>query len=55
MKVKQFSVMLEPPLVKEARENLVLGQKLSPIINQLIKDWIETKKNKSEEASQNEV
>ena len=39
-----YSVYLEKKLVKEAKDLLDLGQKLSPRINDLLKKWVEEKK-----------
>lgn len=40
---KLYNVNLEQELVEKARKKLRLGQSLSPIVNQLLKDWVEGK------------
>ena len=46
--VKTYNVSLEKEVVDEAREQLAVGQKLSPVINDLLKKWIEkTKRDKT--------
>ena len=44
MGIERFNVSLEKEVVKAAREQLAVGQKLSPVINDLLKKWIEEKK-----------
>ncbi len=46
MGIEKYSVSLEKEVVDEARNYLEVGQKLSPMINQLLKKWIEEKKQK---------
>lgn len=45
-KTNNYTVSLEPSVVKTAREKLQVGQSLSPIINDLLKKWVEEKDNK---------
>ena len=40
MGIKNYNVSLEEEIVIIARKNLEVGQSLSPILNQLLKDWI---------------
>ena len=47
-KVKNFNVTLDPVLVKKAREKLQLGQKLSPVLNQLLKDWVDSQSTETQ-------
>ncbi len=42
--VKTYNVSLDPEVVKEAREQLEVGQALSPMINYLLREWIKKKK-----------
>lgn len=42
-KVRNYSVTLEEKIVDKAREKLKVGQKLSPIINDLLKKWVNEK------------
>jgi len=46
MGIQRYNVTLEEEVVKEARESLEVGQKLSPVINYLLKKWVEMKKQK---------
>lgn len=39
-KIKQYTFTLEEDVVKKFKEKLYIGQKLSPIINELLKDFI---------------
>lgn len=44
---ERFNVILDPELVAEARGLLDVGQRLSPILNNLLKKWVkEQKKDK---------
>jgi len=43
-KIKQYTVTLDEDIVKRAKEKLEVGQKLSPIINDLLKKWSKKKK-----------
>lgn len=42
----QFNITLKPSLVKRARDQLETGQKLSPIIAELIEQWIKDQNKK---------
>ena len=37
---ENYSVSLEPLVVKEAKSKLEIGQSLSPVINDLLKKWV---------------
>ena len=39
-KLETYSVYLENSVVEKAKKKLQLGQKLSPVINELLKKWI---------------
>ena len=39
MVVKKYTITLEEEVVEEAKGNLEVGQKLSPVINELLKEW----------------
>ena len=39
-KMKNYSVTLEESIVKQAKEKLKIGQKLSPVVNDLLKKWV---------------
>ena len=43
-KIKNWNVSLDEDVVREAREQLETGQALSPIINELLIDWTNKKK-----------
>jgi len=45
MGIKRYNVSLEKEVVDEARENLEVGQSLSPVINKLLKDFNKTKQD----------
>lgn len=48
--MENYSVSLDPNVVKEAQEiNSNTGRKLSSVINNLLKDWIE--KHKGEKSN----
>lgn len=47
MTIRRYNVTLEKEVVQEARQILLPQEKLSPIINELLKEWI---KNKKEDA-----
>jgi len=36
---RNYSVTLDEEVVKEAKENLKTGQKLSPVLNELLKEF----------------
>lgn len=38
---KNYSVTLEEEIVDKAKKKLITGQKLSPVINDLLKKWVE--------------
>jgi len=42
-KIKKYTVTLNEEVVDEARKKLQVGQSLSPVLNQLLKKWIEEK------------
>ena len=42
---RQLTDSLEKEVVDEARENLEVGQSLSPVINKLLKDFNKTKQD----------
>lgn len=44
----KYSVSLEKEVVEDAKKYLVIGQKLSPIVNDLLKKWIEMRKKEEE-------
>jgi len=54
MVIKGYSVTLEKEVVEAAKDKLVVGQKLSPLINHLLKLWAEGKLNIDEEEILNE-
>ena len=41
MVIKNYSVTLEEEVVKKVKEKLQTGQKLSPIINEMLIQWLE--------------
>ena len=41
--VKKYTVTLDESVVDGARKKLEIGQKLSPVINQLLKEWVKLK------------
>lgn len=41
---ENYSVSLQPEVVKQAKAKLLKGQSLSPIINELLIKWNEEKK-----------
>jgi len=43
-KIKQYTVTLDEDVVEDAKEKLEVGQKLSPILNDLLKKWIKLKR-----------
>lgn len=45
-KIKNWNVTLDEDVVKEARKNLGVGQKLSPVLNDLLKQWNKKKGGK---------
>lgn len=46
-KIKNYGITLDEDVVTEARKQLEVGQSLAPIINELLKKWIQKKKEKS--------
>lgn len=48
MTIKTFNVSLESDVVLEARKKLVVGQALSPVINDLLKKWIKQQEVKND-------
>ena len=40
MVIKSYSVTLEEGVVDDAKEQLQIGQKLSPVINELLRKWV---------------
>ena len=49
MEIKAYSVTLEVELVEEAKKQMdYSGGKLSPILNALLRDWIEKQKKDKE-------
>lgn len=48
-KIKSWNVTLDEEVVEEARKNLEVGQKLSPVLNGLLKDWVLKKKRKNDQ------
>jgi len=40
-KIKNWTITLDEDIVKAARIKLEVGQSLSPILNELLKKWIE--------------
>ena len=55
-KVFRYNVSLDPKVVEEAQEFLqVSGAKLSPVINNLIIDWIKRKKEEGEILKKNKI
>jgi hypothetical protein len=40
-KTENYSVTLEKEVVEKAKKKLKLGQKLSPVLNDLLKKWVE--------------
>jgi len=40
MSKRNYSITLEEEVVKKAKEKLKIGQKLSPIIEELLRRWI---------------
>lgn len=43
MGIKKFNITLEEEVVDKAKEKLKVGQSLSPVINDLLKKWVEGK------------
>ena len=41
---RNYSVTLEEEVVEEAKKNMQVGQKLSPVLNDLLIKWNEEKK-----------
>lgn len=39
--VKTYNISLDEEVVLHAKKCLAVGQKLSPVINSLLKEWIE--------------
>ena len=46
--VKTYNVSLDPEVVTEAKEVLEVGQSFSAVINDLLKKWIQKKKEDKE-------
>jgi len=42
--ISRYSVTLDEGVVEEARSYLEVGQKLSPVINQILKEWVKLKR-----------
>lgn len=42
--IKNYTLTLDEEIVREAKKYLVVGQKLSPIVNNLLKEWVERKR-----------
>jgi len=47
MAIKTYSVTLEEEIVNKAKEKLKIGQKLSPVINDLLTKWVEEEENEN--------
>lgn len=41
--IERYCVTLEKQVVLQAKEQLEIGQSLSPVINELLKEWIKNK------------
>lgn len=48
MKTERFTVTLDPSIVDKAKGRMKEGEKLSPIINGLLKDWIDEREEEEE-------
>lgn len=46
MGIERYNVTLEEEVVESAKKQLEVGQKLSPVINDLLKKWVEEKKKR---------
>jgi len=46
---ENYTITMEVSVVKEALSKLAVGQKLSPVINDLLKRWNKTKEKRDEE------
>jgi hypothetical protein len=44
MGIKRYNITLEEKIFNEARKYLEIGQALSPVLNDLLRRWIEEKK-----------
>lgn len=45
---KNYTVTLDEEIVNESFSKLAVGQKLSPVINDLLKQWNKTKEKRNE-------
>ena len=50
---KNYTVTLDEEIMDESLSKLVVGQKLSPVINDLLKKWNKTKVKRDEEENIN--
>ncbi len=49
-KMGRYTVSLDEEVVFDARERLDVGQKLSPVLNQLLVEWIKLKGDVEDES-----
>ncbi len=48
-KIKNFSISVDDEIVEKAKEQLLTGQKLSPVISFLLEEWIAKRIKEKEE------
>ncbi len=44
--IKRYNVSLNKSVVEEAKQNLEVGQKLSPVLSELLRQWNKSKEKK---------